>query len=63
MNNSTKTTLTVFATIAWLAIFIAVPLILIWSLNTLFSAGIEYTFWTWLAALILGMLAGQSAVR
>lgn len=29
------------------------PLLLIWSLNTLFSLGIAYTFWTWLASLIL----------
>lgn len=63
MNNSTKITLIVFAIIAGLAIVIAVPLILIWSLNTLFSTGIEYTFWTWLAALILGALVGQRAAR
>ena len=31
------------------------PLLVIWSLNTLFPAlAIPYTFWTWLAALILG---------
>lgn len=31
------------------------PLALIWALNTLFNAGIAYTFWTWLAALVLSM--------
>lgn len=31
------------------------PLLLIWALNTLFPiVQIPYTFWTWLAALILG---------
>ena len=63
MNNGTKATLIMFAIIAGLAIFIAVPLVIIWSLNTLFSTGIEYTFWTWLAALILGALVGQRAAR
>ena len=30
------------------------PLLILWSLNTLFPAlAIEYTVWTWLAALIL----------
>lgn len=34
---------------------IAGPLLILWSLNTLFPAlAIEYTLWTWLAALILG---------
>lgn len=34
---------------------IAGPLLLIWSLNTLFPVlAIPYTIWTWLAALILG---------
>lgn len=34
---------------------IAGPLLVIWSLNTLFPAlAIPYTFWTWLAAAILG---------
>lgn len=30
-----------------------VPLLIIWSLNTLFHLDIEVTFYTWLAALIL----------
>ena len=34
---------------------VAGPLLLIWSLNTLFpTLAIPYTVWTWLAALILG---------
>jgi hypothetical protein len=30
------------------------PLLLIWSLNTLFTLGIEYSITTWAAALVLG---------
>jgi hypothetical protein len=35
---------------------IAGPLIVIWAWNTLFGAGllIPYTFWTWLAVLVIG---------
>jgi hypothetical protein len=35
---------------------IAGPLIVIWAWNTLFGAAllIPYTFWTWLAVLIIG---------
>ena len=29
------------------------PFAAIWSINTLFNTGIPYTFWTWLAGLIL----------
>jgi hypothetical protein len=32
-----------------------VPIALIWAVNTLFAAGIPYTFQTWLAALILSI--------
>jgi hypothetical protein len=32
-----------------LAVIAAIPLITIWSFNTLFAMGIEYTAWTWLA--------------
>lgn len=37
-----------------IVLIIAGPLLLIWSLNTLFPVlAIDYTVWTWLAALIL----------
>lgn len=29
------------------------PFISIWAVNTLFGLSIPYTFWTWLAALVL----------
>lgn len=32
-----------------IALIILGPLATIWSLNTLFNLGIDYTFWTWLA--------------
>lgn len=35
------------------ALVIAGPLLVIWSINTLFGLGIAYTVWTWLAAFIL----------
>lgn len=44
------------------AIIIFAPLVIIWALNTLFGLGIEYTFWTWLAALILTSSFGKASV-
>jgi hypothetical protein len=32
------------------------PLVTIWAVNTLFELAIPYTFKTWLASLILGMI-------
>jgi hypothetical protein len=44
-----------FLILVIIALIIAGPLLVIWSLNTLFPAlAIPYTIWTWLAALILG---------
>jgi hypothetical protein len=39
------------------------PFVTIWALNTLFKFTIEYTFWTWLAALWLSMAVGGSSIR
>lgn len=41
-----------------LALVVLGPLAFIWCLNTLFSLGVAYTFWTWLAALGLLSLFG-----
>lgn len=38
------------------------PLVVIWAVNTLFSFGIAYTFWNWLAVLILTMTFGKANV-
>ena len=35
------------------AIIILWPLAIIWALNTLFALSIGYTFWTWLAVLVV----------
>lgn len=44
-----------------IALIVAGPLLLIWSLNTLFPVlAIPYTIWTWLAALILGATVGPT---
>jgi hypothetical protein len=39
------------------------PLAIIWALNTLFMLGIAYTFWTWLAVLILTISFGKANVN
>lgn len=33
------------------------PLAAIWALNTLFSLSIPYTFWSWLAMVVLAVFA------
>jgi len=56
------------STLAWTFIIVggccliaALPLATIWSLNTLFGVGVTYTFWTWLAALVLLLLTSGRA--
>ena len=39
------------------------PLVTIWSLNTLFVLGIEYTFWTWLATVWLSLVTFGSVAN
>ena len=48
--------------VALIVVLVAVgPLLLLWSLNTLFPVlAIPYTIWTWLAALILGAAVSPS---
>lgn len=48
--------------IAIIALAIFWPLIVIWALNTLFAFNIAYTFWTWLAVLVLTMTFGKTTV-
>ena len=58
-----KNTFVVLAVIA-LVIFLIVagPLLIIWAWNTLFGTVhmIDYNFWTWCAALILGAVVGPT---
>jgi hypothetical protein len=43
------------------ALIVAGPFLLIWALNTIFPVlAIDYTVWTWLAALILGATVGPT---
>jgi hypothetical protein len=55
------------AVVAVIAVVMALPLITIWSFNTLFGMGIDYTMWTWLAAFwlhaILSGLVGGAIRR
>lgn len=48
---------TVMIALFWIILvvlgIVAPPLVAIWALNTLFSVGIAYTIWTWLAAFVI----------
>ena len=48
----------IFYILIIVAIVILVPLITIWSLNTLFGLGIEYTIWTWLGSVWISAVFG-----
>lgn len=54
-----------FASIAALAVVLLIfgPLITIWSLNTVFALGIEYTIWSWLGTAWLSMILTSTKVR
>jgi hypothetical protein len=41
------------AVILVIAYISLMPFAIIWALNTLFSLGIQFTFWTWLSAFVL----------
>ena len=53
--------------IAFVALAIALvifgPFALIWALNTLFALSIPYTFWTWLASLVISTIFGKANVK
>ena len=45
-------------------ILAVVPIAIIWSLNTLFPAlAIAYSFWTWLAVLVLSLSTTNRVVK
>ena len=50
----------VVALILWVFFW---PLAVIWALNTLFALGIAYTFWNWLAMVVLVAFFGKSHVK
>lgn len=41
--------------VLFVIIIIFFPLAVVWALNTLFGLGIAYTFWTWLAVVIINL--------
>jgi len=49
--------------IAGILLVIFWPFAIIWALNTLFALGIAYTYWTWLAVLVLTMAFGKTTVN
>lgn len=38
------------------------PFVIIWAMNTLFDLGIAYTFWTWLAMLVITATFGKAKI-
>jgi len=48
--------------LAFLAI-IFFPFVVIWALNTLFALGIAYTFWTWLAMVVVISFFGTTHTK
>ena len=46
--------------ITWIILW---PLAAIWAVNTLFGFGIAYTFWNWLAVVVLTALCAGRTVR
>ena len=50
----------IFTVLAW--VFFQ-PLAVIWALNTLFAMGIAYTFWNWLAMIVLTAVFGKASLK
>ena len=46
--------------LAWIFVW---PFAVIWALNTLFAMGIAYTFWNWLAMVVLVAFFGKASVK
>jgi 1-acyl-sn-glycerol-3-phosphate acyltransferase len=57
--NATVVTTIVLSLILWVLLW---PLAAIWALNTLFGLGIAYTFWNWLAMVVLVAFFGKNTV-
>lgn len=57
MNKFFKTLVGIFIILVvvclWLGLLVAIPLLAIWSVNTLFGLGIAYTVLNWIAAYVL----------
>lgn len=59
LNTSKLIAVLVFA----ILLLLFAPLAVIWALNTLFALAIPYTFWTWLAMLVLTGTFGKANVN
>ena len=55
--------LSVTFVIAVFALVVFWPFALIWAVNTLFATAIPYTFWTWLAAMVMMAAFGKTHVK
>lgn len=60
--SDTLKTLGALGVLSIVALAILWPLVIIWAVNTLFAFGIAYTFWTWLAVLVLTISFGKASV-
>jgi hypothetical protein len=49
--------------VAVIALIVFWPLAAIWAVNTLFGFTIAYTFWNWLAVVVLVALFGKANVN
>lgn len=49
----------IFAIILIVVGTVAVPLLEIWAINTIFGTGIAYTFWNWLGFYVLNLIVGN----
>lgn len=58
--NKTLGTTFVLTIVLWVLLW---PLAAIWALNTLFAMSIAYSFWNWLAMVVLVAFFGKSTVR
>jgi hypothetical protein len=54
MNTATAATAGFLVIGLIVAAVIFMPLAVIWSVNTLFATSIAFTFWNWLAVVVLG---------
>ena len=48
-----KTSTAIAVIILTIAVIIGFPFSIIWALNTLFGLGLAYSFWNWLAVVVL----------
>lgn len=55
LKNLTAGTLGILIISAIIVLALLFPLAVIWAGNTLFGLGLQYSFWNWLAVIIIGI--------